>query len=231
MRRHWQYLKYVLRHKWYVFQECLKLDVPIWIAIFHDWDKFMPDEWLPYANYFYGNLPTHEESRTAFMLGISIYTKEDAQQAFALAWMKHQHRNKHHWQYWCKVDGVPLCETSVLIWDKGNAQEIVHRNSGSSLWFELRDVEKSRITVGPMPEKYRREMLADWRGAGRAITGKDNTYHWYLDNYYNIKLHRDTRLWIDNQLSQADSSMTLDEYAQTHNCSVEIFRENIPQMV
>ena len=84
MRRHWQYLKYVLRHKWFVFQAGLKIGVPIFILIFHDWDKFLPDEWFPYARTFYkSNGEKHYENSIEF----------------ARAWMKHQHRNKHHWQY------------------------------------------------------------------------------------------------------------------------------------
>jgi hypothetical protein len=39
MRRHWMYLKSVLRHKWYVFLACLQFRVPLWSAILHDWDK------------------------------------------------------------------------------------------------------------------------------------------------------------------------------------------------
>jgi hypothetical protein len=37
-------------------------------------------------------------------------------------------------------------------------------------------------------------------GAGKAITGKDNTDEWYRANYDKIKLHPETRLWIDFQL-------------------------------
>jgi hypothetical protein len=51
-----------------------------------------------------------------------------------------------------------------------------------------------------MPDRYRREMLADWRGAGRAITGQDNTRAWYLKNRENIWLHPTTRTWVEHQL-------------------------------
>jgi len=51
-----------------------------------------------------------------------------------------------------------------------------------------------------MPEVYIKEMLADWHGAGKAITGKDNIKKWYIDNYYNIQLHRDTRTYIDDYM-------------------------------
>ncbi len=149
MQRHWQYLKYVLRHKLFVFQECMKLRVPILMAIFHDWDKFMPDEWLPYARCFYApdGSKQYQES-------------ED----FTLAWNLHQKRNKHHWQFW------------LITWDRGETEALA------------------------MPDVFRREMLADWRGAGRAINGKDDTIGWYIKQHDKMILHPDTRAWIELQL-------------------------------
>lgn len=88
MKRHWQYLLYVVRHKWYVFLECIKLGI-WWRGILHDLSKFSPFEWFAYAKYFYlsdgkarGDAPEH----------IKL--------AFDTAWLLHIHRNPHHWQYW-----------------------------------------------------------------------------------------------------------------------------------
>lgn len=76
-----KYAKAVLRHKWFVFVECAKRGL-IWRGLMHDISKFRPSEFFPYANYFYGD-------RT-----------EKTSKAFDSAWLKHQHRNKHHWQHW-----------------------------------------------------------------------------------------------------------------------------------
>lgn len=92
MKPHLAYLKYVLRHKWFVFLACLKMRVPIWQAVIHDWDKFLPDEWFPYVHTFYK--PD----------GSKQYIESHA---FAAAWNLHQKRNKHHWQFW------------LLTWDRG----------------------------------------------------------------------------------------------------------------
>lgn len=188
MRRHWQYLKYVLRHKWFVFKACLQLGVPLWIAILHDWDKFLPDEWLPYARTFYAPDGTKQYVESV---------------DFARAWMKHQHRNKHHWQYWCNIQITDttqvLWDTNILIWDRGTAQEIVLRGDPQP-HYELRDIKYNRITCHPMPDVYRREMLADWRGAGQAL-GFPDTAAWYAKNKDNIKLHQDTREWLEEELS------------------------------
>ena len=89
---YWQYLKYVIRHKWHVLIECF------WIkqylhAIMHDVSKFFPSEFVPYAKHFYGH---HDRD---------VHTKD---QEFEVAWLLHQHRNKHHWDYWVKSDGKPV---------------------------------------------------------------------------------------------------------------------------
>jgi len=51
-----------------------------------------------------------------------------------------------------------------------------------------------------MPMRYRKEMLADWRGAGRAITGRDDTREFYLKNKDNITLAPETKRWIEAKL-------------------------------
>src|SRR5687768_3679818 len=184
MRRYLQYLRYVLRHKWFVFQECRKLGVPLWIAIFHDWDKFLPDEFLPYARTFYKPDGTKQYDETM---------------EFSLAWMKHQHRNKHHWQYWLFVDGVPLHTTKVMVWDRGEAQEYRRGETDLGPMTLLFDVDPRRIAVNPMPEVYVREMLADWRGAGKAL-GFPDTAAWYAKNRDNIILHPDTRARLESMI-------------------------------
>lgn len=206
MRRHLLYLKYVLRHKWFVFVEALRLGVPIWIAIFHDWDKFLPDEWLAYANYFYGNEPTEAEARTAHLVGIYPRTREDNEIAFARAWMLHQHRNKHHWQWWLEVMmpdqncAIPIQKYKCLVWDRGQAQTIAVRKFKDEL-FDIPPYHT--LYPNPMPDVYRREMLADWRGAGRAL-GNPDTRAWYLANKASIILHAETRAWIEAQLEIAE---------------------------
>lgn len=52
----------------------------------------------------------------------------------------------------------------------------------------------------PMPDKYRKEMLADWRAASRANKGFDDSRQWYLDTRDNMQLHPDTRAWVEREL-------------------------------
>ncbi len=135
----------MLRHKWFVLVAGLSLGVPLIVLIFHDWDKFLPDEWFPYARCFY---KTNGEKQYVESV------------EFARAWMLHQHRNKHHWQYWLNAGVTPLQQTNILVWDRGTASIIIGShvyNGDGMISFRV-----------PMPDLWRREMLADWIGAGRA---------------------------------------------------------------
>lgn len=75
---YWQFAKLTLIHKWHVFRLSLKYGIPI-LGLLHDWSKFRPSEFIPHARYFGGNGTLAELDR---------------------AWLHHQRRNKHHWEYW-----------------------------------------------------------------------------------------------------------------------------------
>ena len=100
MKKFLSYVSYVVRHKYYVLLAGLKIGAPIHLLLLHDVSKFLPSEFLAYVNYFYGK----EEncSRKEFKRKLD----------FDKAWLKHQNRNKHHWQYWVllKDDGsiIPM---------------------------------------------------------------------------------------------------------------------------
>jgi hypothetical protein len=163
MVKHLKYLKYVIKHKWYVFIECCKLGIPI-RGILHDLSKFLPSEWFPYANYFYGKYPKKSEVVGAMKYWCTDWhkhTEEYIREQFSYAWLLHLKRNKHHWQWW-------------ILWNDSDGIEC----------FE-------------MPDKYRKEMLADWIGAGMAITGKKDINEWYNKNKSNITLHAKTKIWVE----------------------------------
>ena len=96
MKRYLNYLSYVLRHKWFVFLQCCKFGIP-WLGILHDWSKFLPSEFTPYARHFYNSngSPKQAKDDTGY-----CKSADTSDKAFDLAWMLHQKRNKHHWQWW-----------------------------------------------------------------------------------------------------------------------------------
>lgn len=144
-----KYLWYILRHKYFVFLECYKLNI-LWLGVIHDLSRLYPNEFLAYA-------------------ASALYTKENKPDniaiAFEYAWNNHQHLNKHHFEYW------------------------IH--------FDYHNHQKRLL---PIPDRYRREMLADWRGAARARGNTGTPKEWYLRNRDQIQLHPETYEWIEHQL-------------------------------
>lgn len=143
------YMKYIIRHKYFVFVASVALKVSLIQCLFHDFSKFTPSEWFPYMNCFYKKDGAKRYNET---------------QEFAKAWNSHQKRNKHHYQYW------------LLTWDNGKTEAL------------------------EMEECYVREMVADWFGAGKAITGKWDAKNWYHANKHKMTLHDNTALRVEELL-------------------------------
>jgi hypothetical protein len=154
-----KYLINVIRHKWFVFLEACKLGVPF-LGIIHDISKFLPDEFFPYARYDFANFGNN---------------KPETQLAFDKAWLKHQKRNKHHWQYW-----------------------LLMNDSGGAIKFPEKSFKQ--VEPLPMPEKYIKELVADWKGAGRAY-GNPDTKGWYKHNKPKIILHQETEKCVEELLT------------------------------
>ena len=53
MQKYINYLRYVLQHKYKVFIQCIKRGLYIH-AFTHDFSKFRPSEFIPYARWYYG---------------------------------------------------------------------------------------------------------------------------------------------------------------------------------
>jgi len=146
LKRHWSYLKYVIRHKWFVLMASKRIGASLCLALIHDKSKFRPSEWWPYAETFYKPDGSKQYDET---------------EEFNLAWLLHQNRNPHHWQHW-----------------------LLKMDSGDVLAIE-------------MPRRYALEMVADWMGSGRAITGRWEYAEWYAKNREKIVLHDNTRKTVE----------------------------------
>ena len=92
--KHLKYARYLFLHKLYVALACLREGL-WWRAFSHDLSKFLPGEWGPYANFFYGEKPAEVRDSTGY------YKPTDTgDSAFDFAWLLHQKKNRHHWQWW-----------------------------------------------------------------------------------------------------------------------------------
>jgi Family of unknown function (DUF5662) len=62
-------------------------------------------------------------------------------------------------------------------------------------WVLIRD--RGPVQLLPMPDKYVREMVADWCGAGMAINGKMEVWNWYEAHRDDMLMHEQTRIAVD----------------------------------
>lgn len=214
MKRYTAYLRYVLAHKWYVFLACRWMKVPFLRAVFHDWSKFSRKEFTAYAVNFYNPDGSRRDRK-------SLSPVE--QSNFLTAWHNHESRNPHHWGYWLVSDGqknrfrmtggdggYPLG-----VWDDSAQKHIafehvdalvIYGEDRSTYRFIVRLIEElndqSSLVAAEMPETYVREMIADWIGAGWAITGKIDVREWYSKNKGQIILHPSTRQFVEQLLAE-----------------------------
>lgn len=62
------------------------------------------------------------------------------------------------------------------------------------------DMDRGYHSPQKIPEKYFREMLADWDGTGYSKIGRNNTKEFYLHNLQRISLHPKTRERVEKEL-------------------------------
>lgn len=94
------------------------------ICINHDLSKRDKEEYDAYDKYFYGGNRSYE-----------------VVQNFNIAWLRHIHKNKHHWQHWILINDEPnegmiildmpheyiiemICDWWAFSWSKGDLYEI-----------------------------------------------------------------------------------------------------------
>lgn len=183
MRMVFAYLWKVICHKWFVFIAGRACGVSYYRLLIHDWSKFTPLEFMGYARKFHGKYMTEAENGKAMQIGCagSWWPQEKVDKAFSKAWLHHQHANPHHWQYWCPVEA----------------------REG---WDESDPLPFDGLTIAvKMPEKFAREMVADWWAAGRAYDGAWRLPEWYEDNKRTMVLHPETREFVERLIVKSAS--------------------------
>ena len=153
MRRHWEYFKYVIRHKWFVFLASIKIGSGIFRAIVHDMSKFLPSEWFPYARTFYTS-----DGQKRYLSSVE----------FCKAWLLHQHRNPHHWEYWLskQSDGsvspiqMPIKYVQEMVADWMGAGRAINGKWDVMSWYEK---NSHKMILHPATKAAVKEILDDVR--------------------------------------------------------------------
>lgn len=145
MNKQVKYARYVALHKYYVARECFKRGL-YWRGVVHDLTKLRPDEWLPYANFFYSDEQTKE-----------------VKDAFFIAWLKHLNRNSHHWNHWVvqsdggvtKVFEMPEKDRIEMLCDWLGVQAALGKND-LPRWYAERE---STMLLGPKTKSWLKREL------------------------------------------------------------------------
>lgn len=163
IKRYIKYFWYVIKHKWYVFIECCKYNI-IWQGIIHDLSKFSVKEFYAYAQYFF---PDPEMKICVFTS--NIMAEEEHKQKmkvkndFDYAWLHHQHKNKHHWNYWvidqynCKALQIPEKYVKEMVCDWKAMSKVLKDNTA----LEYYNQSKEFLIIHDETKKYIEYLLED----------------------------------------------------------------------
>lgn len=76
----------------------------------------------------------------------------------------------------------------------------IHRNRHHWQHYCLIEDDTGQAKALPMPERYIREMVCDWSGAGKAQHNTAKTIEWYLEHKNKMILHPDSRERVEDLL-------------------------------
>lgn len=175
MNKHWKNLSYILRHKWHVFKMGLKYRVWWHQLLLHDLSKFTPLEWFGYTNHFYGKSAIKQEMVRTCTYAVPTKDTDAELSRLNAILAEYKEQFEQAWNHHQKAN-------------KHHWQYWVLRNDNGPV-YALR-----------MPERFIREMVADWAGASLAIRGFDDTLNWYSKNRDIMILHDETRDRVEQLL-------------------------------
>lgn len=195
-----RYLSYVIRHKWFVLQAGVRVGAPLWRLVIHDWSKFTPAEWGAYVRNFYGlREDAWVERETSRMMPVVGYVRGWALLEAREAWDDE------------KRERAEAFDRAWLHHQHANPHHWQH-------WMLREDSGATKLLE--MPTDFAREMVADWMGAGRAITGRWEAADWYAENREVIQLHPGTRAFVERLLREQAAVQTRTD--TTRNASVAV---------
>lgn len=201
--KHLWYLRYIILHKWYVLLAGIHYKAPLWRLLIHDWSKFLPSEWLPYASYFYGLPRVGDRVQVDCIDGFGgpatvIDTRNEKNSRYKVRMSQgYIGEDQEFWAHDFEVRGLDTAQAAFdAAWNHHQKRQPHH-------WqYWLLTLDSGETHALPMPEKYVREMLADWAGAGRAITGRRDPRPWYKAKQKKMQLHPDTKRLVERLLDE-----------------------------
>ena len=109
----------ITKHRHQVIKHCAKCGI-FWQGLKHDLSKYSPTEFIPGAKYFLGTRSPNEGERQ--------------DKGYSLAWIHHQGRNKHHFEYWTDIDLETNKYVPIEMPDRYIAESICDRIAASEIY-------------------------------------------------------------------------------------------------
>lgn len=99
--------------------------------------------------------------------------------------------------------GAVLSPTQEQVDEAFDRAWLHHQHCNLHHWQSWCQVENDgSICPVQMPEKYVREMVADWWAAGRGYDGEWRLPKWYAENCENLHLHPNTRQRVEELIGE-----------------------------
>ncbi len=88
----------ITKHRHEVIKNCARIGL-FWQGLFHDLSKYSPVEFFQGVKYYSGSRSPNDDAR--------------AELGYAIAWVHHKGRNRHHFEYW--EDYSPLTKVMTPV--------------------------------------------------------------------------------------------------------------------
>ena len=135
-------LKYILSHKYHIYNAGREIDLPRWQLFKHDFSKLLPSEFFPYKHHFFSDTPPSPKD-----------------EKFQEASSKHKQRNPHHPEYW-QTRGKQMPQSlrleMVADWYASGKAQNSHRFQTFKSWFSK---NKDRLNISDQTRKDIEERL------------------------------------------------------------------------
>lgn len=121
MNRVWKHFKTITYHKYLVAKGCFAVGL-YKQGLLHDLSKYSPSEFLVGIKYFQGDRSPNNAERE--------------EKGYSSAWLHHQGRNKHHYEYWIDYSMEPgTIMAPVAMPDKYIAEMMMDRIAASKVYL------------------------------------------------------------------------------------------------
>ena len=180
----WKHFSTITRHRHQVIAHCWKAGI-FFQGLFHDLSKYSPTEFIPgIRNYTVGMSPNEKERK--------LY-------GYSRAWLHHQGRNKHHFEYWVDYNTELNRKEPVEMPTKYFIEMFCDRVAASKIYYgkdyteekpyEYFDKERSRNWIHAETSRKLEELLIMLRDKG-----EDETFR-YIKNVVRVEGKKDKAHW------------------------------------